>query len=199
MLYTLAHYPLDPALAQSALFQTTIEPKRLLGKRTTGWHSEYRYTLDSAGTFKQTLAHILSLYPDWVLDRWWINVCGFGESTDAHYHGYNMTSIVYYVQVPPNSGSIEFKDPNSWFTDDRAWVGYRPTAGDIVAFDGMLLHRVAANLSTEQRVSIGINLITPEEHKRTEWSRAKSTAIPLEVNRLDAIAVINSTRHKGTM
>lgn len=198
MLYTTAHYPLDPQLAQTAIFQATIEPKRRLGKRTTGWHSEYRYTIESAGPFKPVLAHILALYPQLALDRWWINVCGPTESTEAHYHGHNMTSIVYYIQTPEHSGNIEFKDPNSWFDDNNAWVGYAPSAGDIVAFDGMLLHRVGANNSNDIRVSIALNLVTKEEFKRTEWSRARSTAIPPEVNLEDAYTHINSTRAPGT-
>jgi hypothetical protein len=110
-----------------------------------------------------------------------------------------MISLVYYIQVPPESGRIEFKDPHSWFTDDRAWVGYAPEPGDIIAFDGMLLHRVAANDSKDMRISVGINLITPAEHKRTEWSRAKNSAIPPEVSIEDAYPIINETRHKGTM
>ena len=199
MLYTTAHYPLDSQLIQTAIFQSSIEPKRALGKRTTGWHSEYRYSIDSAGPFKPVLTYILGLYPDMVLDRWWINVCGPNEATSEHYHGHNMTSIVYYIQTPTDSGNIEFKDPHSWFDDERSWVGYSPSAGDIVAFDGMLLHRVGANKSSDIRISIALNLITKEEFKRTGWSRAKNTAIPLEANVDDAYTHINSTRAPGTM
>jgi ectoine hydroxylase-related dioxygenase (phytanoyl-CoA dioxygenase family) len=110
-----------------------------------------------------------------------------------------MMSIVYYVQTPPGSGNIEFKDASSWFTDDRAWVSYTPQPGDIIAFDGMLLHRVAANQSEDIRISLALNLVTRAEHKRTEWSRAKLTQIPPEANLEDAWPIINSTRHRGTM
>jgi hypothetical protein len=170
-MYTVAHYPLDPALINSALFQTRIEPKRLLGKRTTGWHSEYRYSVEAAGPFKPVLNHILSLYPDMLLDRWWINVCAPNEETFEHYHGDNMTSIVYYVQVPPMSGCIEFQN------EQKEWHGYQPTAGDIVAFDGMILHRVQANMSKDMRISVGINLQTHAEFQRTVKSR-KTDLIP---------------------
>ena len=165
-MYTTAHYPLDPALAQAALFQSRFEPKRALGKRTTGWHSEYRYTIEAAGVFKPVLTHIMGLYPDWLLDRWWINVCGPSEETFEHFHGQNMTSIVYYVQTPPESGSIEFQN------EGKDWIGYQPTPGDIVAFDGMVLHRVQPNLSKGIRISLALNLVTPNEFLRTGRSRA---------------------------
>ena len=164
-MYTVAHYALDPALINSALFQTRIEPKRLLGKRTTGWHSQYRYSVEAAGSFRPVIQHILSRYPHMLLDRWWINVCAPTEETFEHYHGDNMISIVYYVQVPPESGRIEFQN------ELKEWIGYQPKPGDIVAFDGMILHRVQPNMSTDMRISVGINLVTPEEFVRTQKTR----------------------------
>jgi hypothetical protein len=40
-----------------------------------------------------------------------------------------------------------------------------------VAFDGMILHRVQPNRSTDMRISVGINLVTPEEFVRTQKTR----------------------------
>jgi len=100
-----------------------------------------------------------------LLDRWWINVCAPREETFEHYHGDNMISIVYYVQVPPESGRIEFQN------ELKEWIGYQPKPGDIVAFDGMILHRVQPNRSTDMRISVGINLVTPEEFVRTQKTR----------------------------
>lgn len=164
MLYTTAQYPLDPKLITAATFQSRFEPKRALGKRTTGWHSEYRYTVEAAGVFKPVLEHILAMYPELKLDRWWINVCGPTEETFEHYHGQNMTSIVYYIQTPPQSGMIEFQK-------DNTWIGYQPSPGDIVAFDGMTLHKVQPNMSRDIRVSLALNLVTLSEYHRTEKSR----------------------------
>jgi len=201
-MYTIAHYPLDPALINWALFQTRIEPKRLLGKRTTGWHSEYRYTVEAAGPFRAVLTHILSRYPDMLLDRWWINVCAPQEETFEHYHGDNMTSIVYYVQVPAMSGQIEFQN------ELKEWIGYQPEPGDIIAFDGMILHRVQPNMSKDMRISVGINLQTHAEFQRTVKSR-KTNLIPevyppaqdewAKRQQQLAIDAINASRPKGTL
>jgi hypothetical protein len=106
-----------------------------------------------------------------LLDRWWINVCAPREETFEHYHGDHMISIVYYVQVPAMSGQIEFQN------EALEWIGYQPTAGDIVAFDGMILHRVQPNMSTDMRISVGINLQTHAEFQRTVKSR-KTDLIP---------------------
>lgn len=165
MPYTTSQYALAPALVTAALFQSRFEPKRALGKRTTGWHSEYRYTVESAGVFKPVLTYILGQHPQLMLDRWWINVCGPNEQTFEHYHGHNMTSVVYYIQTPPNSGMIEFQRA------DNSWIGYQPSPGDIVAFDGMCLHRVQANLSEDIRISLALNLVTHQEFDRTKSSR----------------------------
>ena len=58
-----------------------------------------------------------------------------------------------YVQVPENSGGIEFRRQEEYQV-------FYPTAGDFIEFSGNLAHRVLPNLSDDYRISVAFNLLS---------------------------------------
>lgn len=80
----------------------------------------------------------------------WFNINPAGASHRWHYHGMRETVGVLYIQVPENSGNIEFKG--------KLTQVITPVAGTLLTFPGNLEHRVLENLSANDRISMAFNL-----------------------------------------
>ena len=85
-----------------------------------------------------------------IISRSWFNINSTGNSNNWHHHGGHPMVGVFYIQVPKNSGSIEFQKNEEVFS-------YLPSVGDFLLFSGNLNHRVLENQSTEDRISLAIN------------------------------------------
>lgn len=115
-----------------------------------------------------------------VIDRWnltkqpyqvtnsWINRHNAGGWTEEHVHRGCQISIVYYLQVPENSGRIMFRDPLEfhWAGEpsdyrslpDASWYPVNVRTGDVLFFPGWLPHKTEKNNSTESRYVLTVNL-----------------------------------------
>lgn len=83
----------------------------------------------------------------------WFNAMEKNHITTAHRHDDDdeLLSAVYYIQVPENSGDLEF-------TQQRCTTYLKPQAGMMAFFPPSLMHRVLENKSDELRLSLGINI-----------------------------------------
>jgi hypothetical protein len=89
----------------------------------------------------------------------WFNYMPPGAVTTAHSHDDDdeILSGVYYVSVPENSGNLVLHQKNEH-------VIITPEAGMFVFFSPDAVHEVSENLSTEARLSIGINFGPADEN-----------------------------------
>lgn len=78
----------------------------------------------------------------------WFNVNGLGAHHNWHSHGGASVVGVFYVQVPEESGDIEFKDAPS----------ITPYPGLLLIFPAGLEHRVLPNKTNNPRVSMAFNI-----------------------------------------
>jgi hypothetical protein len=123
-----------------------------------GWHSrsfvytkqynrrDYSWIIPTMQIIEKEVNESLSHY----ISRSWFNINSTGNSNNWHHHGLHPIVGVFYIQVPENSGNIEFQKNEENFS-------YFPINGDFLLFPGNLNHRVLENKSTEDRISLAIN------------------------------------------
>lgn len=138
-----------------------------------GWQSEHQdisrdfidwqMSLDKA--VKQCCTQ--SGLPPLRLFNLWFNVNNTSDYNSIHNHHGAVLSGVYYVNVPENSGSIEFYreddieyylpplESYNAFTKQKHVVD--PEPGMLLLFPGWVKHSVQPNKSKEERVSISFN------------------------------------------
>jgi len=93
-----------------------------------------------------------------------------GKNNSPHHHPDCPLAVVYYIQVPENSGDILLHDPRGAITwqdpnarTDVNWQSYRPyhkitpVPGMLLIFPGYVVHSVESNLSQLLRLSIAIS------------------------------------------
>jgi len=122
-----------------------------------GWHSRSfvytrQYNRRDYSWIVDTLSEIdiLMKEKNYQFSRGWFNINSKGNSNNWHNHGAHPFVGVLYLDVPNNSGDIEFQKNQELYS-------YTPSVGDFVAFPGNLEHRVLENKSTEDRISLAIN------------------------------------------
>lgn len=89
----------------------------------------------------------------------WASVHSNGTSHDYHTHPTALLAGVYYVDVPPGSGSLKFMDRRGTF--EPIWPGMEitPKSGDIILFPPWLPHGVGYSSNSQNpRISIAFNL-----------------------------------------
>lgn len=104
------------------------------------------------------------------LDHFWININKFKDYNQYHTHPNSMFSGVYYIKIPENCGSIQFKHPcslgveNCWNKqiiesnpfNSCVW-DLEPVENRLLIFPSWLEHQVLPNLSREERISLSFN------------------------------------------
>lgn len=83
----------------------------------------------------------------------WFNVMNPGDKTTLHRHDDDdeLLSAVYYIKVPDNSGNLILgKEP--------VFTKLTPQEGLLALFSPAMPHEVTENLSSESRISLGINI-----------------------------------------
>lgn len=102
---------------------------------------------------KDYAAELLGMSADSLRAGFWFNEMKPGDMTLSHQHDIDdeLLSAVYYVEVPPDSGTLVMING-----DAREEI--QPQAGMFVLFDPAQLHEVTRNESDQVRVSIGINI-----------------------------------------
>lgn len=102
---------------------------------------------------KQLAGHSLGLAVESLKVGFWFNAMGPGQRTAPHHHDENdeLLSAVYYIRVPENSGDLILHDSGNS-------IKVRPQEGKLVMFAPAVLHEVTANLSSELRLSVAMNI-----------------------------------------
>jgi uncharacterized protein (TIGR02466 family) len=95
----------------------------------------------------------------------WINIHYKGGQTLEHSHNFITFVVTAYLQVPDNSGYIEFKDPLEYhksiypiFPEESLYKELPVTTNDVLIFPGWLKHRVQPNLSDHERIIFTFNI-----------------------------------------
>lgn len=99
----------------------------------------------------------------------WVNVMPKHAAHGLHLHPLSTISGTYYVRTPRGSSQIKFEDPRlaSFMAapprkpdaraENRAFVYYPVTAGNLILFESWLRHEVSANRTDAERVSVSFN------------------------------------------
>lgn len=99
----------------------------------------------------------------------WLNIMPTGTHHSGHIHPHSVISGTYYLQVPEDSPAIKFEDPRLNMmmnaprkkeeaqTENRNFVSFPATDGELILFESFLRHEVPANLSEDDRISISFN------------------------------------------
>ena len=114
------------------------------------WHSR-RIRTNPYPWFESTFNRVAAAVGDLTIDEWWFNC---GEPLDEyrwHTHSPYQHAAVLYIQVPTNSGGIEFRKCEEYQV-------FQPSPGDFIQFSGNLAHRVLQNMSDNYRISVAFNL-----------------------------------------
>jgi uncharacterized protein (TIGR02466 family) len=104
------------------------------------------------------------------VESMWININPPFSYNNFHTHINSYISGVFYIDVPENSGNIEFKHPAIlqplFVTEDifeeynaynsSKWI-ISPEQNQLIMFPGWLEHGVSQNLSEHDRISIAFN------------------------------------------
>lgn len=98
------------------------------------------------------LDQVIDTLPNYKIDSIWFNINGPGHYNRWHTHRIRKHAAVLYVQVPENSGHIEFRQKHQVHK-------IYPTVGQLLVFPSDLEHRVLMNNSTENRISVAFNLL----------------------------------------
>lgn len=101
--------------------------------------------------FQETYDRVASSIGDLTIDQWWFNCGQSGDEYRWHEHVPYKYAAVLYVQVPENSGGIEFRKHEEYQI-------FQPSMGDFILFPGNLAHRVQQNNSSDYRISAAFNL-----------------------------------------
>ena len=113
------------------------------------WHGK-RMRHNPYEWFDSTFARVQAAVGDRRIEQWWFNCGEPGDEYRWHAHNPYIHSAVLYVQVPENSGGIEFRRHEEYQV-------FQPAAGDLIQFAGNLAHRVLPNLSLDYRISVAFN------------------------------------------
>lgn len=144
-----------------------------------GWQSnfidtmpEVKNLIEQINLRLEALREIINFKPqfDLKVETMWININSPYSYNTFHTHPNSYISGSYYVEVPQESGRLEFKHPSvlqALNTPQHAIDHYNefnsskwnipPATGQLVMFPGWLEHGVSQNLSDSDRISIAFN------------------------------------------
>lgn len=147
-MYTQSRIDIDPGVAQEVvkLFKELDHGR---GGALGTWHG-VRQRHNPYPWFQSNFDRVAAAVVPLRIDQWWFNCGEPGDEYRWHAHNPYTHSGVLYVQVPENSGGIEFRRYEEYQV-------FQPTAGDFIQFAGNLAHRVLPNCSTDYRISVAFN------------------------------------------
>jgi len=95
----------------------------------------------------------------------WFNIHRNSGETLEHQHAYTELVITSYLQLPKDSGYIEFRDPLEYHKahtpirhEEELWKEVPCATGDILIFPGWLKHRVQPNKTDLDRIVMTVNV-----------------------------------------
>ena len=118
-----------------------------------------------------------------IVTDFWFNIAEPNNYQEYHTHPNNHFSAVYYVKAQPNAGKIKFKNPDSvtsGFTipthsqlskesGSTECCFYEPEPNKLLLFKSNLLHMVERNLSSNDRISVAMNLRLEPVGGQFQW------------------------------
>ena len=125
--------------------------KATLRSNVLGWQSEQYTSFETiqwAEDFFKNCMSIANLQNP--LQHVWFNINPNGSFHKWHSHGSATVVGVFYIQVPKNSGNIEFRG----LIKDSI----EPANGMMLIFPSGVNHQVLKNNSTEDRITMAFNL-----------------------------------------
>lgn len=149
MFYELKRVNVDPSIAQEVI-KLYKELDRGNGGEQGTWHSSKAKT-NPYSWFDNTFTEVKNALGKLTIDEWWFNCGELGDEYRWHKHVTHPKAAVLYLQTPPGSGAIEFREYEGYHT-------FHPTPGDFIIFSGNLAHRVLQSNSLDYRVSVAFNL-----------------------------------------
>lgn len=105
---------------------------------------------------------------DLVMTSLWCNINGEHSYHADHVHPYSHISGVFYIDCPPGSSSISFKDPRvaRWMVppptsrtipENTLLMTLDPEEGKLLMFPSFLEHRVTQHAVNAERISMSFN------------------------------------------
>jgi Putative 2OG-Fe(II) oxygenase len=96
----------------------------------------------------------------------WFNRHGYGGETLEHHHNGIGLVLTAYLQLPPDSGFIQFRDPLEYhksnspiIPENHLWRSIPCETNDILIFPGWLKHKTEPSMNlTEDRVVMTMNI-----------------------------------------
>jgi len=95
----------------------------------------------------------------------WLNIHKKGGETLEHQHAYTELVVTCYLQLPKDSGFIEFRDPLEYHKahtpivhEKELWKSVPAITGDILIFPGWLKHRTQPNITDNDRIVMTVNV-----------------------------------------
>jgi hypothetical protein len=147
-MYTQSSIAVDPSVA-SEVIKLFKELDHGRGGSMGTWHG-HRHRTNPYPWFQATYDRVVAAVAPLRIDQWWFNCGESGDEYRWHDHVPYQHSGVLYVQVPENSGGIEFRKYEEYQT-------FVPAAGDFIQFAGNLAHRVQPNKSKDYRITVAFN------------------------------------------
>ena len=97
----------------------------------------------------------------------WVNLHKKGGLTLEHNHTGTLLVCTTYLNIPKNSGYIEFKDPLEYQKSFHArkdinweWFEVQAETGDSICFPGWMKHRTQPSASDEDRWVLTTNIVS---------------------------------------
>lgn len=165
----------NPIWRQSIYKLKERDPGRAVSNYS-GWHSSLplQQVPELASLARFILGCLREVASDegWDLERFdiamegWANVNNRGAMNNFHNHPNSLLSGCYYIDTPPDSGDIVFRDPREiaymfqppYLRGTRAPVlPITPEPGMLLVFPAWLVHAVAPSASSADRISIAVN------------------------------------------
>lgn len=153
------------------IYRLTAVPNSIKKSNYGGWQSEVR--LHENHAFKPLCDHVGAVCAQVFkgnaakFHQMWacINKKHDQNLIHSHSNNYNLSGV-YYLNVPPDSGDIVFRDPrpaaiaapSRLFKDDCDHASFTPFAGLMILFPSYLEHFVLPSRSDEDRISISFDV-----------------------------------------
>ena len=123
----------------------------------------------------QRVREIMSIWADShsfqpFINNSWFNVHNHMGVQNDHVHPFSYLSVAAYIKVPPNSGNIEFVQPDrevqrnyTSLYSGKSWIECPINSGDVLFFPSWLRHRTQPNMTHEDRIVWSINISLRDE------------------------------------
>ena len=163
---------LNEDLLQFVIGEVEKNPQVIEKSNRGGWQSRVDlYNEPALEDLKKQIYNVCkSIFPSMqgiYFKQMWAGVNKKGHYNILHQHGNYMMSGGYYLQVPENSGKIQFRDPRpsamaNWIATKvmrkGEWEGYTPKASDLMIWPAFLDHQVEPSQSDQDRIMISFDL-----------------------------------------